>query len=108
MNKSWFKNFVRRFFMDDRVWQILGFSNIDKRGIKIIPIVGFIDSSGGTWQVGGSQGAKAPCGCQLESGGNAFRNYFYCEKHLECGVLIYQFSEGKWYWTDGKLLEVKR
>jgi len=92
---------------DDKVWQILEFSNVEKRGIKIIPIIGFMDSSGGTWTVGGSQGAKAPCGCCPESGVNAYRNWFYCPDHLECGILFYQFRDGLWCWTDAKL-EVKK
>ena len=93
--------------MDDKLWQILEFSNIEKRGIKIIPITEFVDPSNGHWHIG-SQGGKAPCGCHPESGGGIYRNFFYCPDHLGSGVLIYQFSEGKWYWTDGKLMEVKK
>lgn len=90
---------------DDKLWQILEFSNIEKRGIKISSIEKFLDPAGGTWIVGSK--AQAPCGCLPESGGNGYRLFMWCPTHLQHGVLFYQYSEGKWCWTDG-VVEVKR
>jgi hypothetical protein len=75
-----------------------------KRPEKPVQITIFIDPQGGVWNIGDGM---APCGGPAECRANAYRQYWFCEKHTDEGVLICQHRDSGWYWFSGKL-EVKK
>jgi len=71
---------------------------------KPVRITLFTDPIGGTWDVANR---LAPCGGPAECRGNAYRQYWFCEKHPEEGILIVQHRDGGWYWFSGKEVNKK-
>ena len=75
-----------------------------KKVEKPIACTIFVDAIGGVWNV---RDLVAPCGGATECRSNAYRQYWFCEKHPEEGVLVLQYRNGLWCWLSGKV-EVKR
>lgn len=71
---------------------------------KPVPISVFTDPIGGTWDV---KNTLAPCGGPAEYRDNPYRQYWFCERHQEEGVLVQQYRNNVWCWLSGKV-EVKK
>ena len=94
--------------IDERVFQALNEIKNIERFIKRVKVVKIVDPNGKVWGVGGGE-TNGPCGCELEAGGMAFRLFLYCPNHPENGILFNEYAEnGQWFWTNGKLTEVKK
>jgi len=76
--------------------------NYYRGALKPLNITTFVDPQGGVWDIANR---LAPCGGEAESQGNPFRNYWFCKRHAEEGVLICQNRNNIFYWMSGKEVE---
>jgi len=93
--------------MNERLEMFLESSSVTWDNIrgaeKPIPVSIFVDSQGGVWDVAN---LLAPCGGVAELRSNPYRNYRFCERHPEEGVLVLQYRNNTWCWFSGR--EVKK
>jgi hypothetical protein len=93
--------------MDEKLEKFLESSTVVwdnyKGPAKPIPVTIFVDAIGGVWDL---KNLVAPCGAVAECRGNAYRQYYFCERHPQEGMLVLQYHDGSFYWFPGK--EVKK
>jgi len=82
----------------------VAWDNFYRGASKPMQIFCFVDSRGGVWDIANR---VAPCGGELESQSNPFRNYWFCKRHPEEGVLINSNRDNGFYWMSGKEVEKK-